>query len=118
MKIKVLWMKIHYIHKTFLFHGKLRPMKQKNAPQDAHSREEETCRKRRARRPNVPSTFFTFFLREKEIQKNTGFFMKRKTETLFFGQTENLHEQGKIKGREREGRRRNFACKLSKRRVL
>ena len=31
--------------------------------------------------------------------------MKRKTETLFFGQTENLHEQGKIKGSEREGRR-------------
>ena len=28
--------------------------------------------------------------------------MKRKTETLFFGQTENLHEQGKIKGRERK----------------
>ena len=44
--------------------------------------------------------------------------MKRKTETLFFGQTENLHEQGKIKGPEREGRRRNFAWKLSKRRVL
>ena len=44
--------------------------------------------------------------------------MKRKTETLFVGQTENLHEQGKIKDREREGRRRNFACKLSKRRVL
>ena len=44
--------------------------------------------------------------------------MKWKTETLFFGQTENLHEKGKIKGREREGRRRNFACKLSKRRVL
>ena len=44
--------------------------------------------------------------------------MKRKTETLFFGQTENLHEQGKIKDREREGGRRNFACKLSKRRVL
>lgn len=44
--------------------------------------------------------------------------MKRKTKTLFFGQTENLHEQDKIKGREREDRRRNFACKLFKRRVL
>lgn len=44
--------------------------------------------------------------------------MKRKTKTLFFGQTENLHEQGKIKDCECEDRRRNFACKLFKRRVL
>ncbi|RHQ19288.1 hypothetical protein DW970_06795 [Clostridium sp. AM48-13] len=119
MKIKVLWMKIHYIHKTFLFHGKLRPMKQKNAPRGcalARSRNMSQATARDARM--CQSTFFTSFLREKEIQKNTVFFMKRKTETLFFGQTENLHEQGKIKGREREGRRRNFACKLSKRRVL
>ena len=73
----------------------------------------------RARRPNVPKhILYIFFERERNTEKYSFFFMKRKTETLFFGQTENLHEQGKIKGREREGRRRNFACKLSKRRVL
>ena len=73
----------------------------------------------RARRPNVPKhILYIFFERERNTEKYSFFFMKRKTETLFFGQTENLHEQGKIKGCEREGRRRNFACKLSKRRVL
>ena len=30
----------------FLFHRKLRPMKQKTLREDAHSREAETCRKR------------------------------------------------------------------------
>ena len=32
--------------RDFLCHRKLRPMTQKNAPWDAHSREKETCRKR------------------------------------------------------------------------
>ena len=36
---------------VFSFHRKLRPMKQKNAPRDAHSREEETCRKRSRETP-------------------------------------------------------------------
>ena len=92
-------------------------MKQKNAPRGcalAQSRNMSQATARDARM--CQGTFFTSFLREKEIQKNTSFF--HEAETLFFGQTENLHEQGKIKGREREGRRRNFACKLSKRRVL
>ena len=31
---------------AFLFHRKLRPMKQKTLREDAHSREAETCRKR------------------------------------------------------------------------
>ena len=31
---------------VFLFHRKLRPMKQKTLREDAHSREAETCRKR------------------------------------------------------------------------
>ena len=92
-------------------------MKQKNAREDARA-QAETCRKRPRETPECAKAHSLHLLREKEIQKNTGFFMKRKTETLFFGQTENLHEQGKIKGREREGRRRNFAFKLSKRRVL
>ena len=118
MKIKVLWMKIHYIHKTFLFHGKLRPMKQKTLREDARSRKAETCRKRPREMPECAKAHSLHLLREKKYRKIQVFFMKRKTETLFFGQAENLHEQGKIKGREREGRRRNFACKLSKRRVL
>ena len=68
-------MKIHYIHKTFLFHGKLRPMKQKNAPRGcalAQSRNMSQATARDARM--CQGTFFTSFLREKEIQKNTGFF--------------------------------------------
>ena len=32
--------------RVFLFHRKLRPMKQKTLREDAHSREAETCRKR------------------------------------------------------------------------
>ena len=40
-------MKIHYIHKTFLFHGKLSSYEtKKTLREDAHSREAETCRKR------------------------------------------------------------------------
>ena len=74
----------------------------------------------RARRPNVPRhILYIFFERERNTEEYSFFFMKRKNGNYCFSvQTENLHEQGKIKGREREGRRRNFACKLSKRRVL
>ena len=37
---------IQYRASLFLFHRKLRPMKQKTLREDAHSREAETCRKR------------------------------------------------------------------------
>ena len=33
-------------YRAFLFHRKLRPMKQKTLREDVHSREAETCRKR------------------------------------------------------------------------
>ena len=66
-------MKIHYIHKTFLFHGKLRPMKQKNAPRGI-ARDARMCQ----------GTFFTSFLREKEIQKNTGFFHEAENGNFVF----------------------------------
>jgi len=69
-------MKIHYIHKTFLFHGKLRPMKQKNAPRGcalARSRNMSQATALGARMCQGTFFFIGNALR-KEIQKNTGFF--------------------------------------------
>ena len=42
----------------FLFHRKLRPMKQKTLREDAHSREAETCRKRPRETPECAKAHF------------------------------------------------------------
>ena len=68
-------MKIHYIHKTFLFHGKLASYETKNAPRGCALAQSRNMSQAIARDVRMcQGTFFTSFLREKEIQKNTGFF--------------------------------------------
>ena len=60
-------MKIHYIHKTFLFHGKLRPMKQKTLRARAKQKHVASDR---ARRQNVPRhILYIFFERERNTEK-------------------------------------------------
>ena len=49
--------------RVFLFHRKLRPMKQKTLREDAHSREAEICRKRpRSARECAKAHSFLWFL--------------------------------------------------------
>lgn len=65
--------------------GNWRPMKQKNAPRGcalAQSRNMSQAIARDARM--CQGTFFTSFLREKEIQKNTGFFHEAENGNFVF----------------------------------
>ena len=69
-------MKIHYIHKDFFVSWEIASYEtKKTLREDAHSREEENMSQATARDARMcQGTFFTSFLREKEKQKNTGFF--------------------------------------------
>ena len=78
-------MKIHYIHKTFLFHGKIASYetKKRSARMRARAKQKHVASDR-ARCPNVPRHILYIFLREKEIQKNTGFFHEAENGNFVF----------------------------------
>jgi len=64
-------MKIHYIHKTFLFHGKLASYETKKRSARMRTRaKQKHVASDRARRPNVPRhILYIFFKRERNTEK-------------------------------------------------